>query len=163
MTIETKSQPSFHGFLDSFAIAMSVICAIHCMVTPILVAVLPVVTSTFWVHKDFHLWMLLLVVPMAAISLFIGCRKHKSRLVMVLGMIGLGFLVSVAVYESLFHSTLVLQEHTHCAHCAQRGSGNMLNLTTMANVVGAVFLTCAHTRNFLLCRRAKCCHDCPTP
>jgi hypothetical protein len=128
------------------------------MVTPILVAVLPVIASTFWVHKDFHLWMLLFVVPMALFSLFLGCRKHKSRLVLMLGLIGLGFLVSVAVYESVFHSTLVQQEHAHCVHCMQRESGNFLNTVTILNLTGAFFLTCAHGRNFILCRRADSCH-----
>ena len=154
MTTQTKSR----GWMDSFVIGMSVICAIHCMMTPVLVAVLPVVVSTFWVHKDFHLWMLLLVMPMATFSLFLGCRKHKSRLVMVLGLLGLGVLASVAVNEPLFHSTLAVQEHADCVLCTQRESGSLLSPTTLANVLGAVLLTCAHVRNFLLCRRANCCH-----
>ena len=159
MTTQTKSQSPTHGWLDSLAIGLSVICAIHCIVTPVLVAVLPVVASTFWVHKDFHLWMLLLVVPMATLSLFLGCKKHKSRLVMMWGLLGLGVLASVALYESLFHSTLVLQEHVHCVHCTLRQSGSLLNSTNLANVVGAIFLTSAHARNFLLCRKANCCHE----
>ena len=150
------SQPS--GWLDSFAIGMSVICAIHCMVTPVLVAVLPVVASTFWVHKDFHLWMLLLVVPMAGISLFLGCRKHKSKGVMVLGIIGLIFLISVAANESLNHSSLVQQGDIYCLHCTQCETKGLFDPTTLANILGAIFLTGAHTRNFLLCRKAKRCH-----
>ncbi|MDF7801223.1 MerC domain-containing protein [Pontiellaceae bacterium B1224] len=153
MTTQTKVHSPSHGWLDSCAIGMSVICGIHCMVTPVLIAVLPVLASTFWVHKDFHLWMLALVVPMAAFSLFVGCRKHKSKMVMGLGLTGLGCLVSVAVYESFFHAV----SGAHCALCAQEEAGSLLNPATLVNLVGAAFLTAAHTRNFLLCRKEKCC------
>lgn len=154
----TQTHTHSRGWLDTFAISMSFICAIHCMITPVLVAVLPVVASSFWVHKDFHLWMLLLVIPMALISLLMGCKRHKSKLVLALGVIGLLFLCSVAVYESFFHSPLLATEHAHCANCLQREAGNFLTLPTALNLIGAFFLTCAHGRNFYLCRKSKCCH-----
>jgi hypothetical protein len=129
------------------------------MVTPVLVAIVPVLTSTLWVHEDFHLWMLLLVVPMATLSLFLGCKKHKSRLVMALGILGVGCLASVAAYETYLHSTSALQGHFHCAECMQRELGTLFQGTTLINIFGALSLVGAHARNFLLCRRVHCCHE----
>lgn len=146
------------AWLDSLAVGMSMICAVHCLITPVVIGVMPVLATTFWTDQHFHLWMLLLVVPTAAVALFLGCRKHRDRLVVLFGALGLTVLSAVAVYESLIHSTPVLQEHVHCAHCAKREAGNLFTGATAANMVGAVFLTAAHVRNFLLCRQAKCCH-----
>ena len=155
---QCHTQYESRPWMDTFAVSMSVLCAIHCMVTPILIALLPIVSSSFWVHKDFHLWMLLLVVPMAGLSLFLGCRKHKSKFVMVLGIIGVGLIGSVALYESFIHASAVLQEGVECAQCSQCESASLLNPITITNMLGAFFLVCAHSRNFILCRQKKCCH-----
>lgn len=151
MTTQIKSVSHTHSWLDPLAISMSVLCAIHCMITPVLAAVLPVVATTLWAHKDFHLWMLLLVVPMALLSLLLGCRKHKCRLVLSLGLIGIGIITSIAVYESFAHTH-------HCAHSVHQDAGGHFGAITWINLLGAAFLTAAHTRNFLLCRKAHCCH-----
>lgn len=161
MTDATQPQSRSHGWLDSLAIGMSLICAVHCMVTPVLMVLLPVLATTFWAHKDFHMWMLLLVLPTTTTAIFLGCRKHKDLAVAALSFLGMTLLVSVAMYESLFHSTLVQNEHDHCIYCAQRELGDIFNTTTLVNILGAVFLTSAHARNFLLCRRAHCCHESP--
>lgn len=160
-TSHSHSPPSndSHGWLDSFAISMSVICAVHCLVTPFLVAVLPVLASTFWVHESFHLWMLALVVPLAILSLYLGCRKHKRKLVLVLGAIGVTLLTGVAGYETFHHSAQVMEGHAHCAHCLAKGAGKLLNGATLTNVAGAGILAFAHVHNFMLCRQADCCHD----
>ena len=146
-----------HAWLDSLAIGMSVLCAIHCLVTPLIVVFLPVLASTFWAHKNFHLWMILLVVPTTAMAMFLGCRKHKDKLMLALGGVGLTILTAVALYEAMSHAPLGLQESSLCSQCTQCESGNLLTRTTLANITGAVFLTSAHVRNFLFCRKANCC------
>ena len=93
-----------HGWLDSLAISMSIICAVHCLLTPVLIVLLPIISTTFWVHENFHLWMVFLVVPTTSLAVFMGCRQHKDKFVAVLGMLGLACFVGVAIYQYSFHA-----------------------------------------------------------
>ena len=154
-----KSNCHSYGWLDSLAIGMSMICAVHCLLTPILIVSLPIITTTFWVHEDFDLWMVFFVVPTTTAAVFMGCRKHRDKAVLILSAIGLTFLVSVAVYETMFNSGSVLQDQAHCAKCANLNTGNILTASTLVNVLGGILLASAHVRNYLLCRHSNCTHD----
>ena len=156
----SKSERSSHGWLDSLAISMSVICAVHCLLTPLLVILFPILTTTFWVHRDFHLWMLFFVLPATSLAVFLGCRKHRDRFVMALSFTGLACLFAVALYESLFHGSQLLQHSSVCLHCVQGETNNHFTVTTYANILGGVLLASAHIRNYCLCRRSDCTHDC---
>ena len=134
------------------------ICAIHCLLTPILLVSLPILATTFWVHENFHLWMIFLVVPTTGLAVFMGCRKHKDKTVVILSAAGLAMLIFVVVYETTFHTNLLLPEPAHCAQCAAKASGDFLTLTTVASVIGGLLLASGHVRNYLLCRRVNCCH-----
>jgi phosphoglycerol transferase MdoB-like AlkP superfamily enzyme len=138
---------------------MSVICAVHCLLTPLLIALLPIISTTFWVHENFHLWMVFLVVPTTSLAVFMGCRKHKDKLVAALSITGLAFILFIAVYQYIFHAGHSLDANGICTSCTHHGSGSFLNLTTILNSVGGLFLACAHFRNFKLCRKADCNHS----
>ncbi|MGE9290680.1 MAG: MerC domain-containing protein [Puniceicoccales bacterium] len=155
----SKSDCRSHGWLDSLAISLSVLCAFHCLLTPILVVFLPILATTFWVHHDFHLWMILFVVPTTSIAIFMGCRRHKDKAVFLLSGIGLILLVAVAFYEVFHHSGTTVEDHVHCAHCVARSEGFALSGSNWVNVVGGIFLASAHVRNYLLCRRSACSHE----
>jgi len=150
MKSETLPQPK--PWADSIAMGLSMVCAVHCLVTPILIAVLPLLASSFLVHKDFHLWMLLLVVPLAAGSLFLGCRKHKSNVVMACGILGVSLLIGAAVAESFSANAGI----DGCAHCAALETSGFWTPLVLTNLLAGFFLICAHSRNFLLCRKAHC-------
>ncbi|WOO41229.1 MerC domain-containing protein [Rubellicoccus peritrichatus] len=157
--MNSNSNCRSHGWLDSLAISISMICAVHCLLTPILVVALPILATTFWVHEDFHMWMILLVVPTTSVAVFMGCRKHKDKAVFILSIIGLSLLVSIAIYETVFHSGLALQEQAHCANCAEISDGSPLTASIFVNVLGGILLASAHARNYLLCRQSDCSHD----
>ncbi len=78
---------------------MAVICGIHCLVTPVLLVALPILATTFWVDENFHLWMILLVIPTTSLALWSGCRKHKDKWVLAAGAMGLGILVMAIISE----------------------------------------------------------------
>ena len=156
MVDASKSQCASHGWLDSLAISMSVVCAVHCLLTPILIITFPILATTLWVHEDFHLWMLLLVLPTTSLAVFLGCRKHRDKFVVGLSSIGLACLFAVSMYETFFHLNPSLQQGAHCVHCAQ---ANLFNASNFINVMGGVFLASAHVRNYRLCRRLRCSHD----
>lgn len=159
MTTALKTSCRPNGWLDSLAIGMSIVCAIHCLVTPVLIVFLPILATTFWVHEDFHLWMLLFVLPTSALAMFLGCRKHKDRLILALSIIGLSALTATAIYESASHAEGAATAHAHCEHCVEAGADEWLTGVTLLNVMGGLFLASAHVRNYRLCRKVKCEHD----
>ena len=152
----SDSHCASHGWLDTFAISISIVCAVHCLLTPVLVVLLPIITTTFWVHKDFHLWMLLFVLPTTSLAVFLGCRRHRDKFVMGLSATGLVCLFTVSIYESAFHINKVLQHGGECVQCMHAGH---FKLTTLANILGGLLLVSAHFRNYRLCRRLQCTHD----
>lgn len=145
------------GLLDSFAVSMSLLCAVHCMITPVLLIALPILATSFWVSSNFHLWMMLLVIPTTVLAVRQGCKKHKDRLVVILSSIGLTTLFSVAIYEAVVHGSQVVSEGAHCGNCAKVESGSIFSVALVVNIVGGLFLTTAHVRNYILCRKDSCC------
>ena len=148
-----------HGWLDSFAISMSVICAVHCLLTPVLIALLPIISTTFWVHENFHLWMVFLVVPTTSLAVFMGCRKHKNKIVVFLSTLGLAFILFIAIYQYSFLTGHSFDSNGICTTCTQKSSGSFLNVTTIFNSLGGLLLASAHFLNYKLCRKADCSHS----
>ena len=122
--------------LDQVAIAMSTMCAIHCLIGPILIVIAPALLATLGVSDAvFHRLLLALVLPASATALVLGCRRHKDRVVVTLGVLGLGALCAAA-----------LAGHDALGELGER-------LVTLA---GAITLAAGHVRNFRLCRRDAC-------
>jgi hypothetical protein len=96
------------SLLDRLAVGMAVVCGIHCLVTPILLVALPIIGTTLWVDKDFHLWMLFLVIPTTCLAIFSGCRRHKDRWVLAAAVLGLGILLSAFTAERLAYRESML-------------------------------------------------------
>lgn len=148
-----------HSWLDHLAIGMAAVCAVHCLLTPLLLVVLPILATTFFVHEDFHVWMLLAVIPTTSFAVFMGCRKHKDRWVVALSSVGLSLLVAALIFERL--SAGAVGEAAQCAHCtacAGDASGHSASLLLWVNCLGGLFLASGHVRNFRLCRRSNCQH-----
>lgn len=145
------------GFLDSLAVGMSLICAVHCLVTPLIMILLPLAATTFWADKNFHLWMMLLVIPTTSAAVFQGCKKHKDKAVILLSASGLAVLFGTALYEALKHSGI--SESSHCNMCVSDSAVPLFTIITAVNILGGALLTSAHVRNFILCRKESCCHN----
>ncbi|MEM6820925.1 MAG: MerC domain-containing protein [Verrucomicrobiota bacterium] len=159
MSALTKVPSQSQSWLDSVAVGMSLLCAIHCLITPILIVFLPIITTTFWVHQDFHLWMLLFVVPTTTLAVFLGCKKHKDRWVIILGLLGIITLSCVAIHGSFLTEVSFLQaDGTVCPHCVQEPGRSLTDPVSIINSLGGLFLICGHVRNFLLCRKHQCQH-----
>lgn len=136
------------AWIDRFAIGMAALCAVHCLLMPVLLIALPIIATSFFAHEDFHLWMLLLVLPSTCIAIFLGCRKHKDRWTAVLSAIGLVIITGVVLYESQSHA---------CGDCGHH-HGPFLSACAWFNTLGGLFLAAAHIRNFRLCRKSCCTH-----
>jgi len=155
----SRSPYSILGWLDSLAVSMAFVCAIHCLVSPILISLLPVLSATFFLHKDFHLWLILLAIPTTVAAVYSGCSKHKDKLVLSLSGIGLALLFSVAVYESWLHSGVVVHTQMYCPLCAQKNRDPWSDPLILINLMGGLSLASAHVRNYCLCRKQRCQHE----
>lgn len=176
-------------WVDRLAVSMAVICAIHCLVTPVLLVALPIIGTTFWVSEDFHIWMLLLVLPTTLFAVTLGCRKHKDRWVMGAAAVGIALLIAAVAIEGHAHAATDHWAahghdlHGHEAHgheamtsahvstSSEGGAGDVagalhykegftFHTHALLNVLGGMFLVLGHTRNYRLCRRARCACAC---
>ena len=150
------------GWLDRLAIGMAAVCAVHCLLTPILIISLPIIATSFFVHKDFHLWMLLLVLPTTGLAIFMGCRKHKDKIVGMLSALGLSILICALVHERM-HNSQHAEAANHAAHCTSCARDISKEPVPMhaggwINTLGGILLAGAHVRNYRLCRRSRCEH-----
>ncbi|MEC8279449.1 MAG: MerC domain-containing protein [Verrucomicrobiota bacterium] len=163
MKITNASTPRCHGWLDHLAIGMAAVCAVHCLLTPILIMAIPIIATSFFVHQDFHLWMIFLVLPTTVFSVFMGCRNHKDRVVLALSAIGLSVLLFALIQERVCYASEgdIAASSADCETCARDLSAEPIPLQAgvWLNAIGGVFLASAHIRNFRLCRTSSCCHD----
>ncbi len=125
------------GSLDTLAISTSAICAIHCLSLPLLVSLYPALGATVFGQEAFHVWLLWLVIPLSVVSLTLGCKVHRDRLVVGFGLAGLATLIAAAAFG-----------HDVLGEAGERA----------ATLVGASLIAAGHLRNYLLCRRARCAH-----
>ncbi|MEN3332356.1 MAG: hypothetical protein V7641_1721 [Blastocatellia bacterium] len=121
--------------LDRLAIAVSGLCVLHCLITPVLLILIPVLASTNVADKVFHRILLAFVLPFSLAALLLGCRRHKDWIVFVLGILGLALLILTAWFG-----------HDSFGETGER----------IATVLGGLTLAIGHVRNYRLCRRDGC-------
>ncbi|MGE3682785.1 MAG: MerC domain-containing protein [Bdellovibrionales bacterium] len=106
------------------------VCIVHCLLTPLLVILVPFVGESL-AHSWFHVLIALLVVPVAIWALWTGYRRHHQARVLGLGAIGLAF-IAAAFFT-----------HDH-----------RLEREYLFMVMAGVFLAAAHYSNLRVCRQA---------
>lgn len=123
--------------MDKFAVSSSTICAVHCIALPFLVSVFPAIGATVFGGEDFHILMLLAVIPASLIGLSLGCNKHRNFSILSLGFSGVALLVFAAFFgHDLFGE----------------------NGERAVTLLGATMIAIAHIRNFKICRSESCSH-----
>lgn len=122
--------------LDKSSISLSLLCAVHCLALPIITVMSPALTGSVIADESFHRWLVLVVLPLSLVALFMGCKQHKGRVVLSLGISGLLLLVFTALFG-----------HDVFGELGEK----------IATVVGAGMIAIAHYRNYRLCQQH---HDC---
>lgn len=107
----------FEGWLHGLALGFASVCGVHCLLTPVLLILFPIIGSTFFVDESFHLWMLLAVVPTTVIAVFLGCRRHKDKYVFLLALAGLVMITVAAVWGHGHELHSAMLDHQHGEHC----------------------------------------------
>ncbi len=107
--------------LDNFGITVSALCAIHCILLPILIILSPYIELAFITSHEFHETLMYFILPTSVIAFTIGCRKHNDEIVK-LGCICAIFVLLIAIalddfseilsiLLTLFASTLLIFTH----------------------------------------------------
>jgi hypothetical protein len=117
----------------------STICAIHCLLTPLLIVIGTSLPTSFLTDESFHRAILWIAFPSGVVAFGMGCWRHRDRLVFLLGVLGM---VGLGLCVAWFHDVL--------GEAGER----------VATVLSAASLVGAHIRNWGICRAADCTHDC---
>ena len=129
--------------LDKAGMIASITCAIHCMIMPLVVTLLPIFGLSLFATEEFE-WILLMVSAMLGVtSLCFGFKKHKSfRAFSFLG-IGLTFLVIGRL------------AHEHVSHFRVF----TFDIYLLFLVAGAILVALSHWLNNKLCKSCLPCHS----
>ena len=125
---------------DAIGIIGSATCALHCVLTPILLVGGAILPTSFAADESFHRMLLWIVLPSSLLAFGLGCWRHKDVTVLGLGVLGL---IGLALP--------IVAPHGLIGESAERGF----------TVVAAGLLITAHVRNFRQCR-ADCCDHAPS-
>ena len=123
-------------YTDKFAIGLSMLCAIHCLLLPLLLVALPSISALQLQNEAFHFWMLAAVIPTSIYALTIGCKKHQRYRLLSWGISGL-ILMLMAVFFG---------------HYIAGESGEKI-----LTLLGAILVVVAHWGNFRRCQQNKSC------
>ncbi len=111
---------------DRLGIWISGLCAIHCLLMPVVIATLPLWSSTLHLHAWTHLVFAALLIPVTVFAVRGAYQAHRPQSILVLLVSGLVLVVGAA----LFHETL-----------GEVGEA-------LVTLVGSVLLIVGHWRNW---------------
>jgi hypothetical protein len=127
---------SLQSTADGTAIGLSLLCAAHCLLLPIAVALSPSIAALGIDDASFHLWMVFGVVPISVVALAIGCKRHRRSSILAIGIVGL---VVLGLTPVLGQDAL-----------GEAGEKAM-------TLFGAGLIALSHLLNFRACQRARDC------
>lgn len=121
------------GVWDKTGMAASVLCIMHCILTPLVAASLPILAST---EKSTHIGLTICLMAIGLIAFIPGYRTHGRLRTLILGMSGFIMLcVAVIMPEGMASETL----------------------ETTFTVLGGGFLIAAHMSNLYFCKTCSVC------
>ncbi len=158
---------------DRFGVLASVLCAIHCAVTPLLLLILPSF-GRVWAHPASHWGMALLVIPVAAIMVVRGFRRHRRKWIVGCGLLGillvlagaalpylpsgknLANVISFALPVSATSETASCEDSC-CPSTSSASGESRLHIPPAAIVttLGGIALIITHLGNLCACRSCR--------
>ena len=117
--------------LAQVAIAFSGLCTIHCLLTPVLFILVPVLGATLVTVEKFHQLLLWFVLPVSLLALLLGYFRRRDKVAFLLGVIGLSQLVTAVIWGDDFFNEFS---------------------EVVVTSFGSLVLIAGHIRNYQLCR-----------
>ena len=120
---------------DRVGVFASVACLVHCLLLPVLVPLLPLLSGVVE-SESVHEWLLVFLTVCAVLAFVPGYRAHRAWSVVGFGVVGVLLLAGGA----LAHDLPVLS-----------------GLDTPLTILGGLVLISTHLVNLRLCRRCPAC------
>lgn len=130
--MQNKSDDSSNGMLDKLGIWISSVCALHCLLLPLLLPIAPLVASSVFAEVWFERTILSFSILVGFAALFVGFHKYHRQLYPIYSLV-LGGLIYWN--KDIF--------------------GHHYEPFTIA--VGALLIIAAHLINLRLCKQCKSC------
>jgi len=133
---------------DVLGISLSVLCMLHCLALPLIVASLPALGLSWLADGNFHLCLAAVADVIGATSFVAGYLDHRRALIPAIGMIGLTMLTMAAFGEASSESMPA---------CCQPATSETetWDLLPFATPFAAILLITAHLLNCSHCWRCK--------
>lgn len=123
--------------LDVLAISISGLCVIHCLMMPLVLVLLPILSGSLFAGEEFHQFLIWVILPTSSAAFLLGCRRHKDTYVLMFGITGMLVLLIGAFWG-----------HDLVGEWGER----------LLTVAGGLLLASGHVRNFRLCKHDHCSH-----
>lgn len=130
--------------LDRLAISLSGICAIHCVIFPIIASLIPLISTTlrhgntlheFW----FHQFILIFIFPVSILAVISGFRCHRNIMPTIISLLGLTILVFTAVCAETLISNHTIPHATEA----------------WLTIIGGIIHATGHMFNLIATRKCK--------
>jgi len=125
---------------DSLGSAASVLCLVHCVLTPILLALSPALATLLPGSRTTHQVLIFFVVSLGLLAFLSGYRRHQRRVILLPMTTGIFLIACGAFGESYLHSTLN---------------------ETLITMAGSTLLVMAHGLNRSFCHQCVKCAENP--
>lgn len=97
---------SLRPFLDRLGAAGSLICAVHCAIVPLLLALAPSLGLSLWLGESLEQVFVVFVTVLGAFSLIWGYRRHRVFRALGMLLVGLAALWVGVLYAPLHESVV---------------------------------------------------------
>ena len=136
---------------DKFSICISMCCIMHCLALPVLIVLLPSISS-LWINDEIvHVYLVLLAIPISLFAMVKSLKVHNNYKCISLAVIGLLLLIAAIFMHdigSFFGEQSHGEEQGHGeehGHDEHHGIGGLLE--KIFTVLGALVLVGAHILN----------------
>lgn len=136
-TLQSEEKTKTLGRLDRLGIGLSALCMVHCVFTPVYLALIPV-ANVGLASTQLHIVFGLVLLIIAKLAFFRGYRLHKKKSILYQGLSGLALLAVALLFPH------------HREHF------NALNIETILTIMGSVVLIHAHYLNMRYCKDSCC-------
>lgn len=101
-----ESPASLRRLLDRFGATGSLLCAVHCAVLPLMLALAPSLGLSFWLGDGVERTIVVFVSLLGLFSLLLGYRRHHALQALALLLPGLAALWAGLLYDPLHHAAV---------------------------------------------------------
>ena len=145
---------------DKLSICLSLCCILHCIALPVLILIIPSISS-FWINdENVHIVLVILAVPISLFAMGKSLRVHHNYKCILLAGVGLLLLVAAIFMHDIGftgehgHEEHGNQEHGHEEHGHEEHGGLGETLETIFTVIGGLVLLSAHFINIRLTNKS---------